>query len=1068
MRRLAYTFLCLLIAAVGLAGQTGVVKSGGQPIPGATVTATAGDKKASTTTDEAGRFEFPELPAGTYMYEVRMFGFETLKKEGAGGVPAEFTLEFAKPQVQQARRGPGGFQALQQNQAESTTEAETVRAPDPPAGGSTESANESFLLIGSMDQGVQRNPDDGGPRAGGMFGGPGGPGGGFGANGEPGQQPGGGAPGAPGFGGAGGGGGGPGGGFGGGPGGGRGGGGGFGGPGGQRGPRPGGPPGFIGNRRNRGRDGIHGSAFFTLENAALDARPYSISGADVAKSSFGQERFGASFGGPLKIPKVWKSDQTFFFLNYTGNRGRNPYKSVAILPTLAERAGNFSALSTIIADPLTHQPFAGNIIPASRLNSAALGLQQFIPLPNQPGLTQNYSIATAYQSIADQFSIRLNQNVTKKDRLALNFSFQRRDSNPVQLFGWRDTNGGFGGNLDLSYTRNVSARLISTAHATYNRNRNETTPYFANLTNVAAALGILGTSQAPLNWGPPNLSFTNFGGLSDASPVRSVNNTFGLNESLSWTRGRHNLSGGVFLTRTQLNTVTDSNGRGTFTFTGLATSQFNAVGSPLAGSGFDYADFLLSAPQSSSVRYGSSASYFRENNLSAFVQDDFRLRSNLTLNLGLRWEYYGPFTEKYGHLANLDVAKYFTAVSVVTPNQPGLYSGAFPAALVQPDKNNFAPRAAIAWKPRAGKSLLIRTGYGIYYNGSIYTGMARNLASQPPFANTVNLTSTTLNPLTIQQGFTVLPTKSITNTYAVDRNYAVGYAQSWNFSLQNEFPKQLVAEVSYLGTKGTRLDLQTYPNRAAPGSSLTAEQRLAIANATGFTFESSNGDSVYHALNARLNRRSRRGLSWSANYQLAKSIDNSSTFGGAGNTVAQDANDLRAERGLSSFDRRHTFSGNAVFASPPRTANRWLKDWTLNTTVSAQTGTPLTARVLGNLSDSGGTGVLGAGRADSTGASVSGGTFFNLAAFALPPATRYGNAGRNTIPGPGSIVLNSSLQRSIALTERKRISFSVNANNVLNHVNYSNLGTVVNSANYGLVTAAGAMRSVNATMRFNF
>ena len=804
-----------------------------------------------------------------------------------------------------------------------------------------------------------------------------------------------------------------------------------------------------------------------MENAAIDASPFSINGAFVPKSSFAQERFGASAGGPLKIPKIWKSDQTFFFFNYTGNRGRNPFKSVAILPTLAERMGDFSALTSAIADPLTNQPFSGNIIPANRLNSAALGLQQFIPLPNQPGLTQNYSIATAYQSVSDQFSVRLNQNVSKKDRLALNFSFQRRDSNPVQLFGFRDDSSGLGASVDLSYTRNLTARTISVAHATYNRNRNETTPYFANLTNVAAALGIQGTSQAPLNWGPPNLSFTNFGGLSDTSPSRSANNTFGLNDSVSTTRGKHNLSGGVSFTHTQLNTVTDANGRGTFTFTGLSTSLFNASGSPQSGSGNDYADFLLSLPQASSVRYGSSASYFRENNVAAFVQDDFRLRNNLTLNFGLRWEYYGPFSEKYGHLANLDVARYFTAVSVATPNQPGLYSGAFPASLVQPDKNNFSPRVAIAWKPHADKPLLIRTGYGIYYNGSIYTGIARNLASQPPFANTVNLTSTTLNPLTIQQGFTVLPTKSITNTYAVDRNYAVGYAQSWNFSIQNEFPRQIVAEVSYLGTKGTRLDLQTYPNRAAPGSSLTAEQRLAISNATGFTYESSNGDSIYHALNTRITRRLRRGLQLNATYQFAKSIDNSSTFGGAGNTVAQDANDLRAERGLSSFDRRHTFNANTTIASP-RTEKKWLKDWTFSSTLAAQSGSPLTARVLGNLSDSGGTGLLGAGRADSSGASVSGGQFFNLTAFTLPPSTRYGNAGRNTIPGPGSIVVNSSLQRSFTLTERKRISFSVTANNVLNHVNYSNLGTVINSANYGLVTAAGAMRSVTATMRFNF
>ncbi len=261
--------------------------------------------------------------------------------------------------------------------------------------------------------------------------------------------------------------------------------------------------------------------------------------------------------------------------------------------------------------------------------------------------------------------------------------------------------------------------------------------------------------------------------------------------------------------------------------------------------------------------------------------------------------------------------------------------------------------------------------------------------------------------------------------------------------------------------------MQAAPNRAAPGSPLTAGQRLSIADATGFTYESSNGDSVYHALNTRLTRRFRRGLSLNATYTFAKSIDNSSTFGGAGNTVAQDFNDLKAERGLSSFDHRHVFNMNALI-SVPRSENKFLKDWTLSGALVAQSGSPLTARVLGNQSDSSGTGVVGASRAEATGLPISGGQFFNLAAFTLPPATGYGNAGRNTIPGPGSINLNSSIQRQFSLTERKKLEFMVNFNNVLNHVNYTSFGTVVNAANYGLITGAGGMRTVLATVRFRF
>jgi hypothetical protein len=227
-------------------------------------------------------------------------------------------------------------------------------------------------------------------------------------------------------------------------------------------------------------------------------------------------------------------------------------------------------------------------------------------------------------------------------------------------------------------------------------------------------------------------------------------------------------------------------------------------------------------------------------------------------------------------------------------------------------------------------------------------------------------------------------------------------------------------------------------------------------------------------------RRFRRGLSFSALYTFGKSIDNSSTFGGAGNTVAQDDRNLHAERGLSSFDRRHTLTGNFVFTSPVANNNgilashdvlsRLLKDWTLSGGVTLMSGTPLTARVLGNQADTAGTGAIGAGRADATGLPLEGGTgeFFNLAAFTIPPAGRFGNAGRNTIEGPGMFALNASFGRSFSLSERKRLEFRLEAQNVTNSVNITNVGTVVNALTYGLPVSAGAMRTMNAVVRFRF
>ena len=260
---------------------------------------------------------------------------------------------------------------------------------------------------------------------------------------------------------------------------------------------------------------------------------------------------------------------------------------------------------------------------------------------------------------------------------------------------------------------------------------------------------------------------------------------------------------------------------------------------------------------------------------------------------------------------------------------------------------------------------------------------------------------------------------------------------------------------------------------------MTSEQNLLIGNAVNFNYDTPVGDSIMHQGQVRLNRRFRNNLSFQLLYTYAKSIDDSSTFGGAGNTVAQNSLDLAAERGLSSFDRRHVLTGTYTWQSPVGIRNglfqnqpfleKSLKDWTISGNITAETGTPLTARVLGNLSDTGGTGSIGSGRAEATGLPVEAGSgFFNLLAFTTPPPGQFGDAGRNTIPGPGLFSMNLSLARNINLSERKRMEIRVDSTNFLNHVNISNVGTVVNSLTYGLPSAAGGMRTLSATIRFRF
>jgi hypothetical protein len=265
------------------------------------------------------------------------------------------------------------------------------------------------------------------------------------------------------------------------------------------------------------------------------------------------------------------------------------------------------------------------------------------------------------------------------------------------------------------------------------------------------------------------------------------------------------------------------------------------------------------------------------------------------------------------------------------------------------------------------------------------------------------------------------------------------------------------------------------PNRAAPGSPLTAEQRRQIGNATGFTFDTAVGNSIYHAMNLQLQRRFQHGVAFTSNYTYSKAIDNASSFGGG---IVQDAYNLRAERGLSSFDQRHVLSLGWYLLSPvgehgalktSAWAKRLLGGWSLSGGVSYASGTPYTARVLGNLSNTGGN--VGSGRADATGADITGGSgFFNPLAFTIPPSGRFGDAGRDTIPGLPRASLNASFGRSFVLSSdnRRRIELRMESGNLTNHVNYTSVGTVVNASSYGLPLATAGMRTISGVLRFRF
>jgi carboxypeptidase family protein len=855
---------------------------------------------------------------------------------------------------------------------------------------------------------------------------------------------------------------------------------------------------------------LHGNFFDSYTNSALDAHPYPLNVASSPQIPAYTEQGGFNLGGPLVIPKVYNGkNKTSLFVHYSLTRGKNPFDTFATVPTPDERQGIFSALcasgfdaSGVCMDRgpsggVIHQiynptsgsspfnnppPFPGDVIPPGSSNMGALRLLQYIPLPNLPGEVENFHLQDALPTVSDRAMGRLGHQFSKKDSVNAFYYFNSIHSNSVSNFPELTSHTSTRNqNLSLSETHTFGPGVINTLTGNFNRHRSELLNPFAFQQDIAANLGITGISANPFDWGLPLTQFTNFSALNDTIPSLARNQTLRVFDILIWNHRQHNVRLGGELRYVQVNTLTDPDARGTFTFSGYATSDFTAAGLPVPNTGFDFADFLLGLPQTTSVRFGASSNYLRSWVYSGYFQDDWRATSHFTLNVGLRYQYFTPFKEKYGHLSDLTFTPGFASAAVVT----GLEPGSLPRSLVRADANNLAPRLGIAYRPWTEHSLVLRAGYGIFYDGSIYSRIFPNLLDQPPFADAETLITLPQQVLTLENGFPAVGPNILKNTYAVDPNFRTPYAQTWNFSLEDEIARNLIFSLGYVGTKGTRLDLLLAPNRFLSGSA-PGQGGLALPNALAFIYETPGADSIYNGLTVGLRRQFHGGLSFSGNYNYSKSIDDAASVGGAGRTVAQNYLDLAAERGLSSFDMRHRLLINSTYEFPFGDGKRWvsrgggarlLGNWQVSGVATIQSGNPYTAAVLGNLSNKGGTAAISNLRANATGQPVTlpvaeetTQRFFNTAAFSLPLPGEFGDAGRNTIPGPDLVNFNMSLDRFFTLSQEKGIrgDFRVSSNNIFNTPNWNGLATVVNGQGFGRITSVRAMRSVTFMLRFRF
>jgi hypothetical protein len=820
-------------------------------------------------------------------------------------------------------------------------------------------------------------------------------------------------------------------------------------------------PAAFGNFRRNRRSLYTGGIGWVGEDSALDARSYSLTGQEIPKPSFRRVTGLASFGGPIQIPHLVPRNGPNLFVNYQWTRNRNATTQSSLMPDLLQRSGMFSKP---VMDPSTGQPFPGNVIPQSRMSPQANALLRFYPLPNfAAGTGYNYQIPLIGSVHQDSMQARWNKNVGRKNELSGSFAFQSLRSDNTNVFGFEDTGSTLGVNTTVSWMHRYTQRIFQNLSYQFSRQSSRTIPFFANRENVSGEAGITGNNQEAIHWGPPNLVFASgIAGLADAVASVTHNQTSGISYSVFWIHGAHNFTFGGNFRRQQFNLFSQQNPRGTFTFTGAAA-------------GSDFAGFLLGIPDTSAIAFGNADKYFRASVYDAYVTDDWRRSSGFTLNLGMRWDYGSPIREHYGRLVNLDVADGFRAVAPVVGAAPvGALTGMrYPASLLTPDKDGFEPRIGFAWRPLLASSLILRGGYGVYYDTSVYFSIAERMAQQAPLSESFSVANSAANPLTLADGFRA-PALATATTFGIDPQFRVGYSQNWQLSLQGDLPGGLVVTATYQGSKGTRARQMFLPNTWPAG----AVNPCPLCP-SGFLYETSNGNSTREAGLVQLRRRLRSGFTASLQYTFSKSIDDAALGGRdqASDVIAQNWRNLTGERGLSSFDQRHLLSAvlqytTGVGLGGGTLASGWkgaiFKDWTFFTQTNAGSGHPLTPVYPSAVQ---GTGITGPIRPDYTGAGIYDappGLHLNPAAVSPPGPGSWGNAGRNSISGPSEFTLNASLSRTFRLGDRWNADLRIDAMNALNHVTYTSWVTVITSAQFGLPAAANPMRTVRTTCRLRF
>jgi carboxypeptidase family protein/TonB-dependent receptor-like protein len=806
-----------------------------------------------------------------------------------------------------------------------------------------------------------------------------------------------------------------------------------------------------------GTNQFSGSGYDYFRNTGLEASNY------FGQKPGDRKQAGFTLGGPAIKNKV------FGFGAYEALRTTQARSLFASVPNPALVAGDFSSLTTPITDPLTGQPFPGNVIPSSRFSNFARVLAPTVPAPNNPGVN-NYLTIRDFTDDADTVTGRSDQVLSSKHNLFERFMYYKGS----QLNPGAFTSTDFpqkGRNLAVGDTWVISQSVVNEIRFGYNYAYHLNAPISLDGRNWVADIGLknLAGSVDPLDYGRPGFTMTGFSGNGEGGITQgATENMFSVSNATSWVKGAHNLRFGLQAQYRIFEHLTEVPPRGGFTFNGQFT------GNPVA-------DFLLGYCSTCTGAFGSSRSTYHSPTLAPFIDDNWQITRSLTLQMGLRWEYLAPWHEINDLEGSFDRVSGKIAFHKVPSNLPASLlpliinqDNYFPAGIVQKDLNNWGPRVGLAYN--VNDATVVRTGFGVYYD-NLNLNELQFSRLVPPMYGQYSLqptrTDLSMNADVLFPDLNNIP--QFPAPFSMDPSNRSAYTVQWNGNVQRALGNEYVFEIAYTGSRSYNEHKRYNVNQATPGTTPIATRVPYPAFQSAILYSSDAGWAHFNGVSFRLEKRYSDGLFFLGNYQLSKSIDN-----GSGEIEANDTAytwDLNADKGYARYDQRHRAAISFGYELPFGPGKPLLSNggplayafggWQVQGIVRLASGFPLSVTSTNvcqcgsyvpqrvNLVSSGNFGIID--NASPT-------HWFDPTAYAVPANGTQGNAGRNTIRGPGTEQVNFSVSKRFPVGHA-RVEFRAEVFNLLNHNNFGNPDTNISNSTVATITSADDGRNLQLGLR---